>query len=369
MRNGSLEKGSLRGMRVCFIAGTLGQGGAEQQLYYILRCLKQAGCEVTLLSFTRGEYWEASIRKLGVAMHWVGKSSSKLIRLMNIIRAVHRLRPQVIQAQHFYVNLYAVAAARLTGCRAIGAIRGSVTGEIADIGGQLGRASVYLPTVIATNSRAAVRRLVNMGVSEKRLFFLPNVIDNSLFATGSPPEAQSFVILGVGRLVPPKRFDFFLHVLAALAKQRPIKGLIAGDGPLRVELESLAVRLGLLPGVVEFLGQLGDTSSCYGRAHVLLSTSDHEGTPNAILEAMAAGLPVIGTRVGGVPDLLGGGARGRLVDPGDIAGLVWATEELMNDASLRTSLANRARDYVQSEHSQTALQNHLTNLYSLTLAT
>src|SRR4051812_48283567 len=69
---------TLRGIRVCFLAGTLGQGGAERQLYYILKTLKESGAEVTLLSLTRGEHWEAVIGGLGVPVKFVGEPASRL---------------------------------------------------------------------------------------------------------------------------------------------------------------------------------------------------------------------------------------------------------------------------------------------------
>jgi glycosyltransferase involved in cell wall biosynthesis len=359
----------LTGLRVCFVAGTLGQGGAERQLFYMLHALRAAGACAKVLSLSQGEFWDSRIRELGFEVSYVGRSSSRLERLAKICSEVRNFKPHVVQAQHFYVNLYAGLAARLSGCRAIGAIRNNVTSEIADVGSALGRASLRLPRILASNSRAAVRKLVSMGVPEKRLFFLPNAIDHLHFAPSPSPQTNSLVILGVGRLVPPKRFDLFLQVLAQVSKKRPIKGIIAGDGPLRAELEALAARLGLLPGVVQFLGRVSDTSCLYGRAELLLLTSDHEGTPNVVLEAMAAGVPVIGTRVGDVPELMGEGARGRLVAPGDLAGLISASEDLLSDPQRRASLANQARIFVQSEHSQRALKDHLTNLYSLTLAT
>jgi glycosyltransferase involved in cell wall biosynthesis len=119
---------------------------------------------------------------------------------------------------------------------------------------------------------------------------------------------------------------------------------------------------------VQFLGQVADIGEWYGKADLLLLTSDHEGTPNVVLEAMASALPVVSTGVGDVPDLLGGGERGCLAASGDVAGLVSATEDLLRDESKRSSLAQRARDYVEREHSHATLQCHLANLYTLCLA-
>jgi glycosyltransferase involved in cell wall biosynthesis len=360
---------SLKGLRVCFVAGTLGQGGAERQLYYLLRTLRDAGACAKVLSLSAGEFWETPIRDLGFEISHVGGSSSRLKRLVRIGREARSFKPHIVQAQHFYVNLYAAVTARLFGCREIGAIRNDVISELANVGGPLSRASVRWPRVLAANSRAAVRNLVTMGVAQSRLFFLPNVIGNSHFAPGPAPPTDAFVILCVGRLVAQKRFDLFLQALAQVSLKFPVKGIIAGDGPLRAELEAQAGRLGLLPGRVEFIGRVPDVRELYRRAHLLLLPSDHEGTPNVVLEAMASGVPVVGTRVGDMPDLLGEGSRGRLVAPGDLAGLVSETSKLMYDAQARASLACKARAYVQSNHSDTALKDRLVELYSLVLAT
>src|SRR5262245_54420855 len=145
----------LKGLRVCFIAGTLGQGGAERQLFYILRALVESGAEPSVLSLGRNEFWEARIRSLGVPTEWVGRRTSRLARLGTVIAAVRGRRPDVVQSAHFYVNLYTVLAARAAGAREVGAIRSNVLWEVADVG-RLGRLSLRAPRTVAANSHAAI---------------------------------------------------------------------------------------------------------------------------------------------------------------------------------------------------------------------
>ena len=360
----------LRGLSVCFLAGTLGQGGAERQLFYMLQCLSNAGAIAHLLSLTQGEYWEAPIRSLGVPVHWVGQSSHRLGRLIQITRVVSHLKPQVVQAQHFYMNLYAVLAARYSACHHIGAVRNDVLSELADVGGLLSHASLRLPRMLAANSRSAARNLSRLGVTQDKVCFVPNMVGQVKCDYQAGPTAGGFLILGVGRLVPQKRFDLFLHVLAKLPSlcAVPLRAIIAGEGPQRGELESLACRLGLLPDKVRFVGRVEDLAQWYQRAHLLLLTSDHEGTPNVVLESMAAGLPVVATRAGDVPTLLGEGVRGVVVGTGDVEGLVRATAELLRDSKWRQRLSARSRLYVAAEHSCEALQRRLNKLYGAALA-
>jgi glycosyltransferase involved in cell wall biosynthesis len=362
------SRGTLAGLRVCFVAGTLGQGGAERQLFYILQALRNAGASAKVLCLTAGESWESPIRQLGFQVTWIGGSDSRIARLVKAVREVRRFKPDVVQSQHFYVNLYGAVAARVLRCPDIGAIRSNVSSELADLGAPLGRASLRFPRLLAANSRAAVGKLISMGLSKDRLVFLPNAIDDSHFAPTYSPPLKPLTILGVGRLVPAKRFDLFLEVIGRLSMKIPIKGTIAGDGPLRGELEAMAARLGLLPDKVEFLGPVRDVARLYRHANLLLVTSDHEGTPNAVLEAMASGLPVVATSVGDVPELMDNGTRGRLAKPGDVAGMLSAITELLDAPHTSIRLAQRAREYVQSQHSHLALEGHLNRLYSLSLA-
>ena len=92
---------SLNDLRICFIAGTLGQGGAERQLFYILQSLQRVGAKPHLLTLTKGEYWEKKIRQLEVPVTWVGRKQSRLRRMTRIVMEVRRQRPDLVQSHHF----------------------------------------------------------------------------------------------------------------------------------------------------------------------------------------------------------------------------------------------------------------------------
>src|ERR1019366_3170334 len=113
---------ALRDLRICLVAGTLGQGGAEQQLFYIASALRSAGAEVLVLSLTSGEVWESRLEAIGVPVKFVGASGSRLMRLMAVTKAVGGFHPSIVQSQHFYTNGYSAIAARLCGARALGGV-------------------------------------------------------------------------------------------------------------------------------------------------------------------------------------------------------------------------------------------------------
>lgn len=363
----------LTRLNICFLAGTLGQGGAERQLYYLLKALRSVGAKPRLLSLTQGEFWEAPIRELGVPVIWVGQDESRLARLKRIIaelRALKRDSDQrlILQSQHFYTNIYAAAAARALNAREIGAMRCDGLSEVQAHGRLLGGLSLKLPRLIAANSHAAIRFAVDYGLPASRLFFLPNAIESDLFKSEMKEDSGEIKLLTVGRLEEQKRIDRFLRILAEVRQQsaKPIKAIVAGEGSLRKQLETQAVELGL-NGTVEFRGIVKDMTALYREADVFALTSDWEGTPNVVLEAMAAGLPVVSTNVGGVSDIVKHGQTGLLADPQDEDLLINQLSELINNSDLRGRLGHQARIHVEENHSLKRLPFILSKLYQLAL--
>jgi glycosyltransferase involved in cell wall biosynthesis len=170
-------------------------------------------------------------------------------------------------------------------------------------------------------------------------------------------------------LTSDKRPDRFLRVVCRTLQacsETHVKAVIAGDGPLKPRLKELAHTLGLSPDKLEFLGELADINSAYQKADILMLTSDWEGTPNVLLEAMAYGLPVIATRVGGVPEIVEAG-RGLVTEAEDENGLAAAALRLIGDADLRKSFGERGREYVSKSHSIQALGKRLISTYERVL--
>ncbi|RMG45458.1 MAG: glycosyltransferase, partial [Acidobacteria bacterium] len=124
----------------------------------------------------------------------------------------------------------------------------------------------------------------------------------------------------------------------------------------------------LTPNVVEFRGTIADTVPLYREVDIFVLTSDWEGTPNVILEAMASGLPVVATRVGGVPEIVQHGETGFLVDPEDEDGMVDAILTLIKNRDLRLKFGRAGREFVLAQHSLDKLPGYLQKLYELALA-
>jgi glycosyltransferase involved in cell wall biosynthesis len=360
----------LKGLKVCFLAGTLGQGGAERQLYYMLRALKRAGARPRVLCLSQNEHWQERIEALGVPVTWVGESRFRLRRLAKIVNELKNDLPDIFQSQHFYTNIYVTSAARVLGLPEIGALRSDGIGELGANHGLLGRWSLKTPRLIAANSHAGIENAVALGAPRERLFFLPNVVDTSLFTPSSSNDTKSVRLLTVGRMVPVKRFDRFIRAVAAVGarSEAAIRGLIVGDGPLRSALESQASELGLGPDKLSFCGTAEETGEFYRESDLLLLTSDREGTPNVVLEAMASGIPVVATSVGGLPALVRDGKTGYLVDPHDEAAFADAVLDLVNDRDKRIAFGRCAREFVEHHHDLPQLEIQLGRLYEAALS-
>lgn len=169
------------------------------------------------------------------------------------------------------------------------------------------------------------------------------------------------LIVNVGRLVPVKDQATLLHALALLPEGAPWRCWIIGNGPDREVLETLSAQLGI-EDRVRFLGHREDVPDLLPLADIFALSSVNEGFGRVILEAFAAGLAVIATRVGGIPTVLEKGRAGRLVAPKDPEALAAGLRELIGDPEERLQLA-REGDTLLDRYSQERVVSHHIGLY------
>ncbi len=178
------------------------------------------------------------------------------------------------------------------------------------------------------------------------------------------PAGNSDLVLGVaGRLIPLKDIGNLLRAAAALQAEFPLLRIeIAGSGPERANLEADVGRFGL-SGKVKFLGWVDEMQSALRRWDVLVLPSLEEGFPLAALEAMAAGLPVVASSVGGVPELVVDGETGWLVPPADAQSLASRLRALLRDPEQRRKMGSAGRDRVRKQFSLTMMTQAFSQLY------
>lgn len=167
----------------------------------------------------------------------------------------------------------------------------------------------------------------------------------------------------VGRLVPIKALDLFLEAASIIAGNHPDAHFaIVGDGELWDQLHTDVQRRGLGQNV-HFTGWRGDLAAVYGDLDLVVCCSKNEGTPVSLIEACAAGRAVIGTQVGGIPDIIATGVNGLLVPSGDVQALAEAVEELIADPGRRRSMGLAGREMVMEKHSADRMVRELKDVY------
>jgi glycosyltransferase involved in cell wall biosynthesis len=172
----------------------------------------------------------------------------------------------------------------------------------------------------------------------------------------------------VGRLVPIKDVPTFLRAASLVRERiREARFALVGDGEERPALEAECRRRGL-DGAVTFFGWQSDLAAVYGDLDVVVNASRNEGTPVALIEALAAALPVVATGVGGTPDLLAGGSYGRLVPPGEPTALADAIVETLQQSEAARRRALAGREHVLERHSVARLVRDIDALYRDLLA-
>jgi glycosyltransferase involved in cell wall biosynthesis len=210
-----------------------------------------------------------------------------------------------------------------------------------------------------------------------KVFVVPNAVDMERFSNrtdisavrrslGIPAEAR--VIGTVGRLTEIKRQDLLIRAFAEIRKQLPSVHLIlVGDGPWHAELRALATALGLGESV-HFAGYQADPVPYLQTMEVFALTSRMEGTPLAVLEAWAAGLPVVASRVGGLIRLLEEGKSGMLFDSGDQRGLARALMSLLLEPNRAREMGEAGRSRACSMFSLAAMAREYQRHYLELLA-
>jgi len=295
------------------------------------------------------------------------RPGADLLALATLTRHLRRLRPDLVHTHTAKAGTVGRAAALLA---AVPVRVHTFHGHV--LSGYFGPAATALfrrieaalarrTTLLIAVSPRQREELIALGVAEReRIAVIPLGLDLSPFLTCAHRAGGLRAELGlsprtplvglVGRLVPIKGVDCFLRAAALLRERIPeVRCIVVGDGPEREALEGQAAALGLEDGV-RFLGWRHDLPAVYADLDLLALSSRNEGTPLCLLEAMAAGVPVVAAGVGGIPDLVQDRVTGRLTPPRDAAALASAMGEVLADRDAAAAYAAAARAAVFPKH-------------------
>jgi glycosyltransferase involved in cell wall biosynthesis len=300
------------------------------------------------------------LRAAGVRVVGLGRGSTlALWSWAPLVRLLRRERVDVLHSHKFGSNVWGVVIGRLARVPAVVAHEHTWSYEGQPLRRFLDRRLIarHSDAFLAVSHEDRRRMIEVERIDPDDVTFVPNGIDELPPADGPRVRAElgigpeDPVIGAVAVLRPQKALQNLVEAAAALAPDHPgLRVLIAGDGPERQRLEPMIRERGL-ESTVTLLGQRGDVPDVLAALDVAVVSSDFEGTPLAVLEYMDAGLPVVATRVGGLPDLIEHGRHGLLVEPGDPSALAEAIGTLLRNPEQARELGALGRERRRAEFS------------------
>jgi glycosyltransferase involved in cell wall biosynthesis len=284
----------------------------------------------------------------------------------------------IVHCHDQYSNFFSVLSARLAGVPAIIASKRWLHSPLRyRIANGIGYRAAS--RVLANSEGVAHSLLRDDYLAPSRTVVVPNFVDERAFdpppvetvrewRTSLALEDGALVVGIIASLLPIKDHATLFRSVARLAPRWPtLRLVVVGDGTERGTLERLAGELGIA-GQVRFAGHQPNVPSLHHLFDVSVLTSVSEGFPNSLVEAMAAGRPIVATNVGGVPDAVRDGENGLLVPPRDPAALTGALETMLGDRALRERMGAVGARRARAEYHATVVVGSLTRLYDQLLA-
>jgi glycosyltransferase involved in cell wall biosynthesis len=358
-------------MHVVHITASTYFGGPERQMLGLAESLRST-CATSFVSFAEGGRCAALLdeaRRAGFAAHAVKSDTPHVARAVRELTDLLReLQPDVVCCHGYKADLLGWCAARRLGIPVVAVSRGW-TWENRKVRAYetIDRYMLRWVDCVVCVSDGQAQRVRRAGVPRSSIRVIRNSIRTARFDAVDPqgrarllslfPSSPRLVVGAAGRLSPEKGHDNFIRAVASIAARDASVGfVIFGDGPLREALQAQVQQVGLERNVV-LAGHRGDLDALTPHLDVSVLASYTEGLPNVVLEAMAAGVPVVATAVGGTPEVVDDGVTGHLVAAGDSEALAGRIQDLLGSDSRRREMGTRGQARVR-EHFTFDAQAH-----------
>jgi glycosyltransferase involved in cell wall biosynthesis len=293
----------LDNISILLIAGTLGQGGAEKQLFLLAKSLYNSNYRIIVISLTKDEFWEKELIKIGIEVKNIPRMS-RFKKFLAIHKLVKRIKPNIVYSFHFYTSFYA-GLLRLfhKNLLTIGSIRNDGISEISANGNWSWLHMHSCHKIISNNIFGKLMICEKLKISTDKISILNNAFEfkNHSYQFSNRDKLRAAF---VGRLVDSK--DPLM--LVDIWKRNHTLGMdihldIIGDGILKGKIQN-AISENKLESCINLLGIKENASCILNQYNFLISTSHHEGTPNVVLEALANECLVVSRNYAGIGDIL-----------------------------------------------------------------
>jgi glycosyltransferase involved in cell wall biosynthesis len=364
-------------IKLLLLIPTLDHAGAEKQFALLATRLPRDEFDVHAVTLTRGGPYEAMIRGAGVRLTNLNKRLKldplALWRLRSLLDAE---RPDILHSWIFAANAYGRLIAGKKGRPKVLVSERCVDSWKSPWQLWLDRRQVGRTTRLIGNSHSVADFYRSLGVPSAKLAVIPNAVevpaappadrDQTLGEFGIP--AGSRVVGFAGRLARQKRVHDMVWAMQILKQLTDrVYLMLIGDGPERSTLSELARHVGC-EHLVRFVGHRDDAARLIGLFNVLWLASDFEGMSNSIMEAMAAGVPVVASDIPPNRELVVDGQTGFLVKVGDSVGMAQFTDRILADAALAQRLGDAGRERMRTNFSVERMVSQHAELYRQVLA-
>ena len=354
----------MRSLKIAHVLGSLEVGGAEVVVRHLGACQVRDGHDVTVYTIFGGGELEARYRAAGIKVV-IGTQKTALRRLVDLFNSFRTAKPDVVHCHNIAATLTAAVAARLASSARV--VTTWHSGRVWDSrqGMKYAIACWFCDSVV-TVSDAARRVLLSLRLMPHgRISMVHNGVDPIAVPPGAAGATadKTLRIIQVGRLAPPKDPITLLRAFAIVLRSLPESRLcLLGDGPLRAQCEDAARQLGI-DSSVEFAGEQRDVAPYLRKSNLFVLSSQSEGLPIAILEALSAGLPCVTTNVGGLAEVVTP-TVGLMVPPGEADQMAQAILMIATDTQCLQNAGESIAAIFGSNWSADAMARKYGRLYS-----
>ena len=355
---------------VLLVGDTLSLGGTEGQFAEVACGLDRSRWDLHVCCVRAEGPLRARLEAVGLQPWSVGPLSFRSPSLaVAILRLARYLRGHAVRLVHcfdFYSNILGVSAARLAGTPVVIASQRDM-GDLRSRGQQaIHSLALGLATHVLVNSDAIAANLAGTRAARRgRLAVIHNGVDLARFAPATPASTGRvpLTVATLANLRPEKGLLQLVEAAAVVVQKAPrARFVIWGDGPLRSDLDAL-IRARRLTGIVEMPGPTRQPETALRGCDVFVLPSLSEASSNVVLEAMGTGLPVVATRVGGLPGLVEDEGTGLLVPPSDVPALAQAILTLLETPGLAATMGARGRARALAEFSLERMSERVDAFY------
>lgn len=342
-----------------FVTDSLGLGGQEKQLYYLLKNIQNKyNCTLVVwnsdanIKYQKSSKYSDEISDMNVELIKLDSSLSSLKKTLLLRKINKRVSADLIISYSFYLSFYSWLASKFSKAKAIGSFRSQIVKSEKDINKIFVYLCILFPKYFISNNKNFSKGFTFIFIFKfKKVFIVPNGIDFASVKYSYEEQDEYINSISIGTLNPVKRVDLTIELIKKLTENGfKIRHTHLGHGKLLEEYRQKINSYGLQNNFT-FAGEVETVNEYLSDADIFLLTSDYEGFPNVILEAMASGKPVVTTDAGDAGLIVKENETGFVCKTGALDCLYKKMIVLMNNYDLRKNMSESSRKVVEENYS------------------